>query len=185
VELDVELEDRNVDLAAGGYDLAVRIGKLADSALIARRIAPVRKVVIGGPSYLAARGRPERPADLADHDILLYAHESWRFQEAGKWESVRLEPVLRSNNGDMLLAAAEAGLGLCLLPSFIAAPAIERGAVVPVLTDYPLEEAALHAVMPPGRATTARVRALVDFLVKRFGPEPAWDPCWRAQGGAL
>jgi DNA-binding transcriptional LysR family regulator len=181
VELDVELEDRNVDLAAGGYDLALRIGKLADSALIARRIAPVRKVVVGAPAYLDARGRPQRPADLAAHDILLYAHETWRFRVGDRWEAVRVAPVMRSNNGDMLLAGAAAGLGLCLLPTFIAAPALEAGTVEPVLADYPLEEAALHAVMPPGRAATARVRALVDFLVARFGPQPSWDPCWTAQ----
>jgi len=84
----------------------------------------------------------------------------------------------------MLRAAAQAGLGLCMLPSFIAAPAIEDGSVEVILRDQPLEEGALHAVMPPGRAVTARVRALVDFLVARFGPEPAWDPCWLAQGGA-
>jgi DNA-binding transcriptional LysR family regulator len=184
VELDVELEDRNVDLAAGGYDLAVRIGKLADSALIARKIAPVRKLVVGSSEYFAKRGRPERPADLADHDILLYAHESWRFRVGDRWETIRTQPVMRSNNGDMLRAAAEAGLGLCLLPSFLASPALETGRVEPVLLDYPVEESALHAVMPPGRATTARVRALVDFLVKTFGPEPAWDPCWRAQRSA-
>jgi len=93
---------------------------------------------------------------------------------------VRVSPVMRSNNGDMLLAAAEAGLGLCMLPSFIAAPALEAGKVEPLLLDFPLEEGALHAVMPPGRATTARVRALVDFLASRFGPEPSWDPCWGA-----
>jgi DNA-binding transcriptional LysR family regulator len=81
----------------------------------------------------------------------------------------------------MLLAAAEAGLGLALLPSFIAAPAMERRSVEAALLDYPAEEGALHAVMPPGRALTARVRALVDFLVQRFGPEPSWDPCWTAQ----
>jgi DNA-binding transcriptional LysR family regulator len=81
----------------------------------------------------------------------------------------------------MLLAAAEAGLGLALLPSFIAAPAMERRSVEAALLDYPAEEGALHAVMPPGRALTARVRALVDFLVARFGPEPSWDPCWLAQ----
>ena len=81
----------------------------------------------------------------------------------------------------MLRAAAEAGLGICMLPSFIAAPG-DRGAarVEVLLRDYPLEEGALHAVMPPGRAATARVRALVDFLVARFGPEPGWDPCWLA-----
>ena len=184
VELDVEFEDRTVDLAGGGYDMAVRIGRLQDSALIARRIAPVRKHVIGSPAYFAAHDRPERPADLSSHRILLYAHEQWRFQVNGRWETARTTPVLRSNNGDMLLTAAEAGLGLALLPSFIAAPAIERRSVEPAMLDYPAEEGALHAVMPPGRALTARVRALVDFLVARFGPEPSWDPCWRAQEGA-
>jgi DNA-binding transcriptional LysR family regulator len=184
VELDIEFEDRTADLAGGGYDLAVRIGRLADSSLIARRIAPVRKAVVASPAYLAARGRPERPADLADHAILLYAGEQWRFRVGARWETIRVAPILRSNNGDMLLAAAQAGLGVCMLPSFIAAPAIESGAVEVVLRDFPVEEGALHAVMPPGRATTARVRALVDFLVKRFGPEPGWDPCWRAQEGA-
>jgi DNA-binding transcriptional LysR family regulator len=180
VELDVEFEDRNVDLAGGGYDLAVRIGRLADSSLIARRIAPVRKHVVASPAYLARRGRPERPADLAGHDILLYGNEQWRFEVDGSWETIRVSPVLRSNNGDMLLAAARKGLGLCILPSFIAAPAIADGGVEVMLHDYPLEEGALHAVMPPGRAVTARVRALVDFLVGRFGPEPSWDPCWLA-----
>ena len=181
VELDVEFEDRTVDLAGGGYDMAVRIGKLQDSALVARRIAPVRKHVIGSPAYLERHGRPERPADLSTHRILLYAHEQWRFQVNGRWETIRTSPALRSNNGDMLLSAAEAGLGLALLPSFIAAPAIERRTVEPILLDFPAEEGALHAVMPPGRAVTARVRALVDFLVQRFGPEPSWDPCWLAQ----
>jgi len=184
VELDVEFEDRNVDLDAGGYDLGVRIGRLADSALIARRIAPVRKVLIASPSYLDERGRPERPADLVGHAALLYNQESWRFRVGGKWETVRPMPALRSNNGEMLRAAAVSGLGLTILPSFIAAPAIDSKKVEVLLRDFPLDEGALHAVMPPGRATTARVRALVDFLVARFGPEPAWDPCWLAAGGA-
>jgi DNA-binding transcriptional LysR family regulator len=184
VELDIEFEDRTVDLAGGGYDLAVRIGRLADSALVARRIAPVRKVVVASPDYLAARGRPQQPADLADHAILFYGNEQWRFDTNGRWETVRLSPVLRSNNGDMLLAAARAGLGLCLLPTFIASAGFADGSVEAVLLDYPLEEGALHAVMPPGRAVTARVRALVDFLVARFGPEPSWDPCWEADGKA-
>ena len=180
VELDIEFEDRNVDLVGGGYDLAVRIGRLADSALVARRIAPVRKVVIASPAYLEAHGRPERPADLAGHQILVYAHETLRFRVNGRWEAVRGNVRLRTNNGEMMRAATEAGLGISNMPSFIAAPAIEAGTVEPILRDYPLEEGALHAVMPPGRATTARVRALVDFLVARFGPEPSWDPCWMA-----
>ena len=180
VELDIEFEDRTVDLVGGGYDLAVRIGRLADSALVARRIAPVRKCVVASPAYLAANGLPARPAELAGHQLLVYGNEQWRFEVGGRWEAVRVAPRLRTNNGEMLRAAAEAGLGICMLPSFIAAPAIERGAVEVILREFPLEEGALHAVMPPGRAVTARVRALVDFLVERFGPEPAWDPCWLA-----
>ena len=181
VELDIALEDRFVDLAGGGYDLALRIGRLADSSLVARRIAPVRLVLVGSADYLARRGRPQAPADLASHDILLYANDVYRFRVGDEWETVRVSPRMRSNNGEMLRDAAIAGLGLCLLPSFIAAPALAAGALEPLLREYPLDEAALHAVMPPGRATTARVRALVDFLVARLGPEPAWDPCWLAK----
>jgi len=184
VELDVELEDRTVDLAGGGYDLAIRIGRLADSSLVARRIAPVRKCIVASPAYLAARGRPRRPAELSDHDVLVYGNEQWRFRIGERWESVRIKPRMRTNNGEMLLAAARAGLGICMLPSFIAAPAIEDGGIEVILRDFALEEGALHAVMPPGRSVTARVRALVDFLVARFGPEPAWDPCWMAQEAA-
>jgi DNA-binding transcriptional LysR family regulator len=180
VELDISFEDRNVDLAAGGFDLAVRIGVLPDSALIARKIAPVRKVAVASPAYLARRGQPSRPQDLGDHDILLYANEQWRFRVGDSWEQVRVRPRLRADNGEMLRAAALAGLGICILPSFIAAPAIESKKLQVLLMDFPLQEGGLHAVMPPGRATTARVRALVEYLAARFGPEPAWDPCWLA-----
>lgn len=182
VELDVALEDRNVDLAAGGYDLAIRIGTLPDSALVARRIAPVRKVLVASPAYLADAGRPERPADLSAHRTLLYGNESWRFRVDGRWETARISPRLRTNNGEMLRAAAEAGLGLCILPTFIASPALAAGRLEVVMEDCPLEEAGLYALMPPGRAATARVRALVDFLVGSFGPEPEWDPCWMEAG---
>jgi DNA-binding transcriptional LysR family regulator len=182
VELDISFDDRTVDLIAGGFDLAVRIGSLADSSLIARRIAPVRKVAAASPAYLERRGRPEHPRDLAAHDILLYANEQWRFRVGGRWEYVRGRPRLRADNGEMLRAAAVAGLGICILPSFIAAPAFEAGELEPLLRDYPLDEGSLHVVMPPGRAVTARVRALVDFIAARFGPEPGWDPCWMKGG---
>jgi DNA-binding transcriptional LysR family regulator len=180
VELDISFDDRNVDLIGGGFDLAVRIGSLPDSSLVARKIAPVRKVPVASPAYLAARGRPERPRDLAGHDILFYANEQWRFRVDRQWEHVRARPRLRADNGEMLRAAAEAGLGICILPSFIAAPAFEARTLEPLLRDFPLEEGGLHVVMPPGRAVTARVRALTDFLAARFGPEPEWDPCWMA-----
>jgi DNA-binding transcriptional LysR family regulator len=185
VELDVSLDDRNVDLVGGGYDLAIRIGRLRDSALVARKLAPIRAVTVASPAYLDARGRPERPRDLEGHDLLHYSNvaagEQWRFRTSSGWEIVRGTIKARSDSGDLLCAFAVVGLGVVVLPSFIAGDSIESGALEPILLDYPLEESALHAVMPAGRATTARVRALVDFLVERFGPEPAWDPCWMAQ----
>jgi DNA-binding transcriptional LysR family regulator len=180
VELDISFDDRSVDLVGGGFDLAVRIGSLPDSSLIARRIAPVRRVPVASPGYLAARGRPERPRDLAGHDMIVYGNEQWRFRVGGRWEHVRLRPRLRADNGEMQRAAAEAGLGITILPSFIAAPAFEGRTLEPLLPDYPLEESGLHVVMPPGRAVTARVRVLSDFIARRFGPEPEWDPCWMA-----
>lgn len=186
VELDVSFEDRTVDLIGGGYDMAVRIGNLADSSLIARKIAPVRRVLLASPSYLADRGRPEHPRDLTSHDAVIYANggqaERWRFRVGGVWEQVRPRPRLRADNGDMIRAAATAGLGICTLPTFIASPSIQSGELEILLSQYPLEDAGLHVVMPPGRAATARVRALVDFLAERFGPEPAWDPCSEADG---
>ena len=185
VELDIALVDKTVVLVGGGFDLAVRIGHLKDSALIARKLAPIRGVVVASPAYLDERGRPKKPADLAAHDLLLYANvgaaDNWRFRVGDRWEVVRGGGRLRADNGDLLRAAAVAGLGVAAMPSFIVADSIESGELEPILVDYPLAEAALWAVMPPGRATTARVRALVEFLVKRFGPEPEWDPCWMAE----
>jgi DNA-binding transcriptional LysR family regulator len=186
VELDVSLDDRTVDLLAGGYDMAVRIGNLADSALVARKIAPVRAVVVASPKYLQERGRPTHPRDLADHDLLFYAniptYEQWRFRVGGRWEHVKGQSRFRANSGEMLREAACAGLGIVILPSFIASNAISSGGLEMILRDYPLEEVGLHLVMPPGRASTARIRALIDFLAARFGPEPSWDPCWMAEG---
>jgi DNA-binding transcriptional LysR family regulator len=178
VELDISFEDRTVDLVAGGFDLAVRLGTLENSALIARRIAPSRRVLVGSPTYLQARGRPEQPRDLPGHDHLVYNNEQWRFRVGTRWENVRLKPRLRADNGEMLREAAAAGLGLSVLPTFIASPALQTGALVPLLRGFPMPEAGLYILMPPGRAVTARVRALSDFLASRFGPEPGWDPCW-------
>ena len=183
VELDLSFEDRTVDLVGGGYDLAVRIGSLPDSALIARKLAPVRAAVVASPAYLAARGRPRHPRDLAGHDGLFYSNlgpsEEWRLRVGNRLERVRPVPRLRANNGEMLREAACAGLGIAVLPTFIVSDCLQSGKLEIVLPDCPPDESTLHAVMPPGRAATARIRAIVDFLVARFGPEPSWDPCWK------
>ena len=184
IDLDVSFDDRAVDLAAGGFDLGIRIGNLPDSALISRRLAPVRRALLASPAYVARHGAPKHPRDIEQHAVLTYANaggEAWRFADGDGWHTVRGRGVLRADSGEMLRAAAVAGLGLVLLPTFIASPAIATGALDILLPGFPLAVAGLHAVMPPGRAATARVRALVDFLAARFGPEPAWDPCWLAE----
>jgi DNA-binding transcriptional LysR family regulator len=144
-------------------------------------------VVAASPKYLEERGRPEHPRDLAEHDLLFYANiptfEQWRFRVGNRWEHVKGHARFRADNGEMLREAACAGLGVVILPSFIASHAIQSGGLEVLLRDFPLEEVGLHLVMPPGRAATARIRALIDFLAARFGPEPSWDPCWMAGGG--
>jgi DNA-binding transcriptional LysR family regulator len=187
VELDVSLDDRVVDLIGGGFDLALRIGRLRDSSLVARRLAPIRGIAVASPDYLDRRGRPERPADLQSHDLLFYANavtgDQWRFRVGKAWEVVRGRGRFRADNGELLREAAIAGLGVAVMPSFIAAPGIRSGALEVILTDHPMDEFGLHAVMPPGRASTARIRALIAFLAGWFGPEPEWDPCWLAAEG--
>lgn len=189
VELDVSLDDKRVDLAGGGFDLGIRIGKLPDSSLKARRLTSVRASVLASPDYIAGRGRPEHPRDLNGHDLLYYANlamsEQFRFKLGNRIEQVSGNMRMRTDNGDMLKAAACAGLGVVTLPNFIASDAIRAGDLEVLLPDYPLPEVGLHAVMPPGRATTARVRALIEHLAARFGLEPEWDPCFNAAGGRV
>lgn len=183
VELDVCLDDKTVDLVGGGYDLAVRIGDLPDSQLLARRVAPVRAAVLASPAWIARHGRPAHPRDLEGCDMLVYSNpgggDLWRFPDGDGHVAVKGRTRLRADNGDLLRDAAIAGLGVVVLPTFIAGEAIEAGTLEVLLRDYPPRQTSMHIVMPPGRALTARVRALVDFLVARFGPEPAWDPCWK------
>jgi len=180
VDLDLVLNDRFVDLIEEGFDLALRIGRLADSSLVARKLAPMRLVVCGSPAYLARHGTPARPADLKRHRCLAYSgnalHDEWRFREPDGGETaIGIEGRLRVNNGDVLRVAALQGLGLVNLPSFIVGGDLQAGALVSVLSEYAPPEAGIHAIYPQGRHLSPKVRALVDFLAARFGPRPYWD----------
>jgi DNA-binding transcriptional LysR family regulator len=180
LELDVEASDRQVDLIGERFDAAIRIGVLQDSTLVARRIASVRGAVLGSPDYFARHGRPETPLDLAGHDCLLYtgtASLEWSFRMGRRSISVRPSGRLRSDNGDTLLRWAEAGLGLTVLPTFIASDAIRAGTLEHILWQYPMPERGLYIVRPPGAYVSGKVRALTDLLVERFGGTPTWDPC--------
>ncbi len=184
VRIDVAMNDRFVDLVEEGFDVAVRIGQLEDSGLIARRLAPVRLAVCASPDYLARRGVPLAPEDLRSHDCLCnsnlaHAHE-WKFiRPDGSQVTVSVDGPLTVNNGDSLKAAALGGLGIITLPTFIVGEELSRGSLVSLLEAYLPGQIALHALYPHARHLSPKVRAFVDFLAARFGPIPYWD------GGSL
>ncbi len=181
VEIDISMNDRLVDLTEEGFDMAVRIGRLRESSLIARKIAPVRISVCASPAYLERYGTPASPADLADHACLRYTNMSptdeWSFHhEDGRPWAIQLGRCpLRANNGDALRIAALKGLGITILPTFMVGPDLQAGALASILTPYIRHEGGVYAVYPPTRHLSPKVRAFVDFLADRFGPTPYWD----------
>ena len=179
VRVEMVLNDRVVDLVEEGYDAAVRIGRLADSGLIVRRLATCRLAVCASPEYLARRGVPVTPADLRGHDCLLYAYASdgstWTFRGERGEEQVRLSGGLVANNGDALLAAALAGQGVILQPTFIVGDALREGRLVRLLPGYRLQDLDVHAVYPSSRHLSPKVRSFVGFLAARFRDPPPWD----------
>jgi DNA-binding transcriptional LysR family regulator len=179
VTVELGLNDRLVDLVEEGWDLAIRIGNLPNSSLIARRIAPCRIVVCAAPSYLGARGAPRTVASLADHNCLGYTLsqrtpiDRWVF---GADVGVQISGNLRANNGDALRTAAIAGQGIIHQPTFIVADDIREGRLVALPLDQPtVELGGIYAVYLPDRHPPARVRAFIDFIASRFAPEPPWD----------
>lgn len=180
VDVDISMNDRFVDLVDEGFDLAVRIGNLADSSLVARKLAPARRVVCASPAYLKARGVPASPDDLKAHDCLCYnsipmSHD-WRFvAENGQPWPVEVRGRLSANNGDTLKVAALKGLGFANLPTFIVGSELQAGTLVTVLDKFVAQDLAVNAVYPHSRHLSPKVRAFVDFLAERFGPRPYWD----------
>ncbi|MFT3913555.1 MAG: LysR family transcriptional regulator [Anaeromyxobacteraceae bacterium] len=177
VEVELTTENRQVDLVAGGLDVVLRVARLQPSSLVARKLAPVELVVVGAPSYLARAGTPRTPADLVHHECLHYAvvprEAEWRF---GRGAAARPYPArgrLASTDGTVLREAAAAGLGLAVMPDFMAAPALAAGRLVRVLEDHPMEPAGLHALHADRRLVPARVRAFLDALGAHFA-RPDW-----------
>jgi DNA-binding transcriptional LysR family regulator len=179
IELNIDLNDRQIDLVEEGFDLAIRVGNLQDSTLVARKLGTIRFVACASPDYLAQNGIPQHPADLSTHQGLYYTnvpmHLAWLFLVDGKQQSFLPRNNLSANNGEFLASVAENGLGLVYSPTFILYQQLRAGRLVPVLQDFPSPQTGLYAVFPPGRLMPARVRALVDFLRDRFGDNPYWD----------
>jgi DNA-binding transcriptional LysR family regulator len=178
VHLSLSLNDRFVDMIDEGFDVAIRIAQLEDSSLVARKVAPARRVLCAAPAYLKRQGTPLAPADLAQHRCLAYgntAHQDWKLRGADGEHSVRVTGPMSSNNGDMLHCAATDGLGIALLPTFIVGPDLQDGRLQVVLPDYSPGDLSIYAVYPPNRHLAAKVRTFIDVLVKNFGPRPYWD----------
>ncbi len=179
VTLALNLTDRFVDLIDEGYDLAIRIAQLEDSSLVARRIAPARRVLCAAPDYLAKAGMPQRPGDLTTHRCLSYGDgfhaEDWKLSGPDGDHSLRVTGPLSSNSGDILCCAAVDGQGIALLPTFIVGPDLQAGRLQTVLPDYSPSELSINAVYPPNRQLAAKVRAFIDMAIAHFGQRPHWD----------
>ncbi|HLW26394.1 MAG TPA: LysR family transcriptional regulator [Kiloniellales bacterium] len=179
ITVHVTLEDRQVDIVKEGYDLAIRIGRLTDSSLIARRLAPSRMLLLASPAYLERHGTPELVSDLSRHECLSYSYfthgDEWHFDGPEGPACVRINGRLVANNGELLNEACLAGRGICLMPSFIAAPDVRAGRLVQILPAYRPVGAAVHALYPHARHLAPKVRVFIDHLVERFGGIPPWD----------
>lgn len=175
VRIDLQLNDRKVDIVEEGFDVALRIGHLKSSSLIAKRIAPVRLVMCASPDYLKQNGTPKRPEDLKDHRYLHYSYLNADPSSAvhGYLQSATQEMI--SNNGDVLVEAAIAGAGIALQPTFIAGSAIREGKLQILLPEYEPAPMALFAVYAHRQLLASKVRSFIDFLEGYFGTPPYWD----------
>jgi DNA-binding transcriptional LysR family regulator len=187
IQVDATLTDETVNLIASGADVAVRIGALADSSLVARRLAPQRRLLVAAPAYLADRRPVAVPSDLADHDCLLFAlqpKQVWYFLAHDPPTTEPLEvPVrgrLRANDSEALLDAVLASLGIALLPTWLTGEAIMAGRLTPLLPDWealiaPGPQRAIWGVYPPKKVVSPKVRTFLSFIEARFGKPPYWD----------
>jgi DNA-binding transcriptional LysR family regulator len=173
VAIDLHLSDAMVDLIGDGFDAGLRIASLPDSSLIARRLCAMPRYTVASPAYLRRHGRPTHPMHLARHKCLGYAYlstpDAWHYTNAaGEQVSVRPAGPLRVNNGEALMPALLAGLGIADLPDFIVGDAVASGEVEVILKGWKQAEGAVHLVTPPGGPRPARVEVLADFLTRHF-----------------
>ncbi|WP_421792604.1 LysR family transcriptional regulator [Hyphobacterium sp.] len=172
LDVRLSLADRMVDLVDEGYDLAVRIGHLADSSLIAKRLAPACMSVVASPDYLAAAGRPETPGNLTQHDCIIDrnkpAPQLWKFERDGQTEEVKVTGRVTLNGAIAAVEAAAQGLGITCGPAWAAREALAAKRVVPVLPDWSPDHRDLWAVFPSNRYLAHRVRLFVDHLAAHF-----------------
>jgi len=179
LSIDVSLTNRFVDLIEEGMDLAIRVGQLADSRLIARRLCTNHRILVAAPSYLKRRGAPKRPEDLSDHECVLFNG----FPKPAEWKligpngpvNVSIAGRVATNSVETLTSAARQGLGITVGATMSVGAALLSGELVRVLPDYEFEPTAVFAVYTSARQLSTKIRAAVDFLAERFSDPPIWD----------
>jgi DNA-binding transcriptional LysR family regulator len=169
LEIQASYSDRRVDLLTEGFDAAIRLGKLDETNLVARRIATFGGSLVASPGYLANHPAPRTPEDLAAHDTVARVNDEWPLMHGDR--TIRFHPRARftADNGAALVPAVLAGLGIAMLPTFLVGDEIARGELVVLMPDYPMPEAGVYVVRPPGGSAPCKVRVLIDIMVEKFG----------------
>lgn len=178
VEIEIVNTERFVDMAEEGFDLALRMTNQPAANLVARKLAPVRWLACAAPAYLKRHGAPQKPEDLLKHECLGYPlmQGGWRFSRDGRETSVPVRARFRINSIEAQRSVCVEGLGIALLPVYSITTELKRGLLVPVLRDYVAwQTSTLHAVYLPNRYGAPKLRAFVDFLAEKFGPQPYWE----------
>ncbi|WP_350315853.1 LysR family transcriptional regulator [Pectobacterium aroidearum] len=175
--VETAFEDRYVDLVAESFDVAIRIGTLTDSRLVARRLAPSRRMLCASPTYLQARGMPSRPADLGQHACLgfsrLASHPLWHLRDGDKTAAIRITGPLVTDDAQSLVQAAVSGVGIAMVSDWLAGPELCSGRLVPVLPDYPVESSeTIYLVHPSARLVPAKTRAFGDWIASELNATP-------------
>lgn len=181
ITIDLSFDDRYVNLVEQGIDVAIRMGRLADSSLGARYLAQNPWVLVASPAYLKARAAPSTPAEVAAHPCLIYStvqgDERWHFTSNGVEDSVPVRGPLRTNNLSVLLEAAHNGMGLAMLPWYVAHASVRERKVVPLLTEFALPVQEMHAVFPSPKLVPSKVSSFIGFVQAQLGAE--W---WKTVG---
>lgn len=176
--VELTLNDRYIDLVEEGVDVAVRLGRLTDSSLVARRLGSTRRLLVATPAYLASHGTPRTPGDLVDHNCLLYAYLStgneWTFTSSEGEIRVRVQGNFKANNGHAIREALLADAGVALTPDWLIHDKLKGGEVVALLPEFANAPLEINAVYPSGRHVSAKVRAFIEFLVVEFKAIPAF-----------
>jgi DNA-binding transcriptional LysR family regulator len=179
LSFEVSLTNRFVDLIEEGMDLAVRIGSLGDSRLIARRLCTNQRVLVASPTFLARHGTPQRISELAERDCVIFTGfarpREWKLLGPGGPVTVTVGGRVASNNVEVLTASAKLGLGITVGATLSVGPALLSGELVRVLCEYEFEPTAIFAVYPSARQLSTKVRAVVDYLAQKLDDPPSWD----------